>query len=123
MVPHCTHASSETRTQERQQWPCHYANWIFTPVAQTHVYEALIDGELLQYRRVLSAYLYEFLRTSAVPVPVSLDYDEIGTFPQCHRRRFGGLDADLLGRMDAAVMMLRRSLGSPETTDGTRRIS
>ena len=53
---------------------------------------------MLLYRRVLAADLYESFRASSVPLPVTLDDDKVWTFPQCHRNRFGRLDADLLGR-------------------------
>ena len=75
-----------------------YVYRVFSPVTQTHVDEALIDGELLQDGGVLTTYLNESLRTASIPVPVALNHNEVLAFPQSHADRLSSLDSDFLGR-------------------------
>ena len=71
---------------------------IFRRAAQAHIDEALIDGELLQHRRIRSANGNKAIRALFVPRPVSPDDDQLRTLPECHRDGFGNTDAQLLGR-------------------------
>ena len=70
---------------------------VAAPAPEAHVQEALVDGKLLQYRRIAPADGDETLGAALVPLPVAADDDQLRALPQRHRHRHGRPDAQLLG--------------------------
>ena len=66
------------------------------PAPEAHIEKTLINGKLLEHRRIAPANGDEPLGTALVPFPVAVDNDQLRTFPQCHRHRHGRPDAQLL---------------------------
>ena len=69
---------------------------VLVPAPEAHVQETLVDGELLQHRRIAPADGNEPFRAAFVPLPVAADDDQLGIDPQRHRHRHGRPDAQFL---------------------------